>query len=734
MKNFEDLLCYIRENDIDGFNSLADKIYLDSGDKSKAIVQAIRTGNFEMFKLVYSKLRIDEGSEAADEAMYEAAKKGDIDIVKFLHSKGFDLNNTKLWEGYTAIHSAALSGNFELIKWLIDNGSDIKLVTKRGTNLLNLASYSNFTELMQLLLAQGFDANFQELEGVYADGFSPLHCAAGHIEAAALLCEHGANIEIKDKNGLTPIYFAGICGQLKMIDWLYEKGAKIDFATNDGLTFLHIAAQNGHLKLIESLIEQKFDVNATTIKESKTPLRIAAQHNQFEAVKLLVKHGANLNLPDHEGRTPVYWAACCNNQAMVECLYENGADIFGKYEKIEESLLHVAAENNNTQLIELLISKGVDPNIRTKNEYFDFYRSETGIFYETPMHRAADCRAFEAAKLLFSYGAELDIQDGGSNTSMYNASYRNDLDLVKWLYENGCSIDTLGCEGRPIHRAARGNSYDVVKWLIEKGADINEKQEWGTPLDICLESQNSDVAMLLLSHKVAININDIGSFILDTFKFLNESKNIKDNIRGGLYLVNTFKKFLSEDHDPSDYGGIFNYPWRNFVNYYQKYIHSEIIEKFIQELLDELVEIIKESNLDAIEVNLTEKNVIEILTLQGEWIEIAQENKENEKLHDSLVSNVIDELEKPKLKLLQQTLQVEPPHKLTQIAKDDMLQTLVSFLSHPDQMSLAKAYQEDTQPQTKKPKINAPDNFENTLQIPLETSASGELNENIDQL
>jgi len=42
MENFENLLYYIRENDVEEFNSLVDKLHLDSGDASDAIVQAVQ--------------------------------------------------------------------------------------------------------------------------------------------------------------------------------------------------------------------------------------------------------------------------------------------------------------------------------------------------------------------------------------------------------------------------------------------------------------------------------------------------------------------------------------------------------------------------------------------------------------------------------------------------------------------------------------------------------------------
>jgi len=534
----------------------------------------------------------------------------------------------------------------------------------------------------------------------------------------------------KDGTAYTAIHSAALSGNLELIKWLIDNGSDIKLVTKQGKTLLHLACENNFIELMYLLLEQGFDVNATT-KESQTPIYMTAEDNKFEAVKLLFKYGAKLDLPDHKGRTPIYWAIYNNNQEMAEWLYENGGDIYGKYEETDLSLLHIAAAKNNSKMIDLLISKGLDPNIRTtKNAGVG---PDLELNYQTPVHRAAKYGALEAIKLLFFYGAELNVQDGFEETPMHLAAEEGHLEVVKWLYAQGCPIDILGTGGRPIHRVSYSNdSYAVLKWLIEQGADINEHiEEVGSPLDIAYENSCSDLVMLLLSHKATINKNDTEAVILHTLELLlellNEVKNIKDNIQGGLHLLDTFKKFLSEDLDVSDYSNAFFNHYLDFVNYYQEYTVPDIIEKFTHQLSDKLVRIINDNDLDSIEKNLGEKNSVEILMLQNEWREIAQENKENGRLHDALMSIVV-KLEKTKLKSLQQTLQDASPHKLAKIAKDDKLKTLVSFLSHPDQMSLAKAYQEDTEPQTKRPKINASENFDNTPQTPLEKSVSGELN------
>jgi ankyrin repeat protein len=88
----------------------------------------------------------------------------------------------------------------------------------------------------------------------------------------------------------------------------------------------------------------------------------AVEQGEIEKIEKLLDKGANPNVQDIFGSTPLRIAARCDNPEVVELLLKRGADpnvpdIFGS------TPLHIAAECDNPEVVELLLKRGADPNI-----------------------------------------------------------------------------------------------------------------------------------------------------------------------------------------------------------------------------------------------------------------------------------------------------------------------------------------------------------------------------------
>ncbi len=147
----------------------------------------------------------------------------------------------------------------------------------------------------------------------------------GHIRLAGALLAIGSDINARDSQGATPIYFAASRGQGGMVRELLWRGANADTPCDDGTTPLLKAAVEDHLDTACSLINAGAGVN-TAASEGSTPLLYAAWNDNTELVRLLLTRSPDVNLANRGGRTPLMCAAWQGNLEIVRMLLARGAD------------------------------------------------------------------------------------------------------------------------------------------------------------------------------------------------------------------------------------------------------------------------------------------------------------------------------------------------------------------------------------------------------------------------
>lgn len=169
-------------------------------------------------------------------------------------------------------------------------------VDECGTPVLHFAVFVGWTDVLELLLEQGFDANKTDLVGRTA-----VHVAAseGLVNCLQILLRHGARLNEKDSHQRTPLHCAADAGQVSSILFLLE-GSK---------------AQGGEI----------VDVNAPGF-DGMTPLHAAAENQQNGSIRILLALKANPNIRDNEGITPLMLCAKLGNTEGLELLLSNGAD------------------------------------------------------------------------------------------------------------------------------------------------------------------------------------------------------------------------------------------------------------------------------------------------------------------------------------------------------------------------------------------------------------------------
>lgn len=121
----------------------------------------------------------------------------------------------------------------------------------------------------------------------------------GFVDVARLLPQSGADPQVQDDYGSTPLHVAAWNGQLGMVRLLLEGGVSPNVVNNkNGWTSLHAAARNGWLEIVKLLLEQGANVDATDF-EGKTLLsqvltyKYPLRKEDFDSViELLGAYGA----------------------------------------------------------------------------------------------------------------------------------------------------------------------------------------------------------------------------------------------------------------------------------------------------------------------------------------------------------------------------------------------------------------------------------------------------------
>lgn len=138
------------------------------------------------------------------------------------------------------------------------------------------------------------------------EGYTPLMIAAQekNLKMAELLIEVGAKLDLRNRFGETAIMLASYQGFTEMVKLLYIRGAEIN---HGGWNPLIYAASGGHLDTLRVLLGGGADINSTSDNGS-TALMMAVRGNHLKAVSFLLNHGADPRIANEQGDNALSWA------------------------------------------------------------------------------------------------------------------------------------------------------------------------------------------------------------------------------------------------------------------------------------------------------------------------------------------------------------------------------------------------------------------------------------------
>ncbi|XP_009069089.1 PREDICTED: ankyrin repeat and SOCS box protein 9 [Acanthisitta chloris] len=200
---------------------------------------------------------------------------------------------------WSPLHDASIHGRLLTLKKLIEQGSDVNLVTADQVSPLHEACLGGHAACASLLLKHGAQVN-----GVTVDWHTPLFsaCVSGSVACLNLLLEHGASLHpLCDL--ASPIHEAAKRGHVQCVELLTSHGVNIDHNIKHLGTPLYVACENQKVNCAKKLLESGANVNCG--KGLDSPLHIAARNCSVELVTLLIDFGADIWVKNAENKRPM---------------------------------------------------------------------------------------------------------------------------------------------------------------------------------------------------------------------------------------------------------------------------------------------------------------------------------------------------------------------------------------------------------------------------------------------
>jgi ankyrin repeat protein len=423
------------------------------------------------------------------------------------HAKGLDKEDSDF---DISLAGAIYNGDIEAIKQHIADGVDVNELFFE-TPPLAWAALMGQTEAAALLLQHGADIN-----GRNRDGNTALHLATflGRAETAERLLKHEADVNTKNHDGVTPVDFLRIPWEI----------------TKSTLRSLDVELNQEQLETGKAEIREMFRAATKrsakpNIQDAPTNLWTAARVGNVQTIKHYIKKGGDVNALDKEFHLPaISWGALHGQTEVVRFLIKNGADVNRKSGD-DNTPLHSAAFFGRTDIVKLLLKHGAD--IKARNDdgatpadalYVNwqataFIGDLVGVEVGKAEIPAMKRGRFEVAKLF-------GVEETYAAQNLLEAVFIGDLVTVKQALTDDTDPNAKDLESGTtvLTIAALMGHTKVVSVLLEHGADVNAKnQDGSTALHAAAFLGRAETAQLLLEKGAdAATRNNDGATSLDT--------------------------------------------------------------------------------------------------------------------------------------------------------------------------------------------------------------------------
>ncbi len=357
--------------------------------------------------------KADAGLPDGEKLLMLAARTDGVEAVEALANAGLDVNATEPRTGTTALMWAAFANRPFVIRALLKSGAAIN-----GRSLI-----PNFPHTPPAVVGDALEEGMSYIgqSALPKGGWTALMYAAreGSLEAAKMLADSGADLNITDPDGTSALEYAIINGHYEVAKTLLDKGADPNLADRAGMTPLYAAV----------------DMHTLASTFGRPDLTRAVADGAVGMVLSLLAHKAD---PNAELKTRVLKRQFNPGDARLG----EGATAFLR-----------AARGGDAPLMRILIESGADPTLNQKNKRGPIMLA-VGVHSQrtdNPLF-ANDASVMEAIRLCLDHGVDINAANIAGETAVYAAI--GSPALIRFLAEHGARLDVKNNRGQTPLEAA----------------------------------------------------------------------------------------------------------------------------------------------------------------------------------------------------------------------------------------------------------------------------------------
>lgn len=268
-----------------------------------------------------------------------ACEHNNIPVINKFINEGYDINTNDQEAKQTPLFFATSSGNISLVKFLVEKGANVNVVDDFGQSPITLAVAQGYPDIIDILIDAGADINTKDN---HVGTLLMLSISKNNKTSLKTLLRRGAALNVGAITGATALHIASQISDTEIVEELLKSGADLNALDLFGQSALHGAVVGKKRENLKMLIRYSKNmpgilnrqINETSIQISHdqvarlsdnilsgaTPLFLAVFMEDEESIQILLDNGADVNIPNATGTTPLQLAEQKGLQNIINIL------------------------------------------------------------------------------------------------------------------------------------------------------------------------------------------------------------------------------------------------------------------------------------------------------------------------------------------------------------------------------------------------------------------------------